>query len=33
VTFMPDFQYIIQPNAQANIKDATVFGFRAYVDF
>jgi porin len=33
VTFMPDFQYIIQPNAQTNIKDATVFGFRAYVDF
>ena len=33
VTFMPDFQYVIHPNAQANIKDATVFGFRAYVDF
>ncbi len=33
ITFMPDFQYVIQPNAQANIKDAAVFGFRAYVDF
>ena len=33
VTFMPDFQYVIQPNAQTSIKDAAVFGFRAYVDF
>lgn len=33
VTFMPDFQYVVQPNAQTNIKDAAVFGFRAYVDF
>jgi porin len=33
VTFMPDFQYIIRPNAQSNIPDAAVFGFRAYVDF
>jgi porin len=33
LTFMPDFQYVIRPNAQSNIKDAPVFGFRAYVDF
>jgi porin len=33
VTLMPDFQYVIQPNAQTNIKDAAVFGFRAYVNF
>jgi len=33
VTFMPDFQYIIRPNAQTNIQDAAVFGFRAYVNF
>lgn len=33
LTFVPDFQYIIRPNAQTNIPDAAVFGFRAYVDF
>ncbi|HTJ64176.1 MAG TPA: carbohydrate porin [Alphaproteobacteria bacterium] len=33
LTFMPDFQYIIRPNAQSNIQDAPVFGFRAYIDF
>jgi porin len=33
VNFMPDFQYVIRPNAQANIHDATVFGFRATVQF
>jgi porin len=33
MTFMPDFQYVIRPNAQSNIPHATVFGFRAYVDF
>ena len=33
VTFMPDFQYIVRPNAQTNIPNAAVFGFRAYVDF
>jgi porin len=33
VTFQPDFQYIFRPNAQANIKDAAVFGFRAHVEF
>ena len=29
----PDFQYVIRPNAQSNLQDAPVFGFRAYVDF
>jgi carbohydrate-selective porin OprB len=30
---MPDFQYVFRPNAQTNIQDAAVFGFRAYVNF
>lgn len=33
ITFTPDFQYVIRPNAQANIKDAAVLGFRGYVNF
>jgi len=33
VKFQPEFQYVIRPNAQTNIQDAPVFGFRAYVDF
>ena len=33
VHFQPDFQYIFRPNAQANIRDAAVFGFRARVEF
>ncbi len=33
VNFAPDFQYIIRPNAQANIKNATVFGFKTHVTF
>ena len=33
VHFQPDFQYVIQPNAQANIHDAVVLGFRAQVTF
>ncbi len=33
VRFEPDFQYVVQPNAQANIKDAAVFGFRLHVSF
>jgi porin len=33
VHFQPDFQYVIRPNAQANIHDAAVFGFRARVEF
>ncbi len=33
VDFQPDFQYVFRPNAQANIHDAAVFGFRARVEF
>jgi porin len=33
VTLMPDFQYVFRPNAQTNIKNAAVFGFRANVSF
>jgi porin len=33
VHFQPDFQYVVRPNAQANIRDAAVFGFRARVEF
>ena len=32
ISVQPDFQYIIRPNGQANIKDATVFGCRLYAD-
>lgn len=33
VHLQPDFQYVFRPNAQANIRDAAVFGFRARVEF
>ena len=33
VHFQPNFQYVFRPNAQANIHDAAVFGFRARVEF
>ncbi len=33
VHFQPDFQYVFRPNAQANLHDAAVFGFRARVEF
>lgn len=33
VNFQPEFQYVFRPNAQTNIQDAPVLGFRAYVDF
>jgi porin len=33
LNFQPDFQYVIRPNAQSNIPNATVFGFRARVEF
>jgi porin len=33
VNFQPDFQYVFRPNAQVNIHNATVFGFRAHVVF
>lgn len=31
--FRPEFQYIIRPNAQANIRNAAVFGFKTNVQF
>lgn len=33
LNFQPDFQYVIRPNAQSNIENAAVFGFRARVEF
>jgi porin len=33
LNFQPDFQYVFRPNAQSNIHDAAVFGFRANVEF
>ncbi len=33
VNFEPDFQYVFRPDAQANIHDAAVFGFKAHVEF
>lgn len=33
VNFEPEFQYVIRPNAQGNIHDATVFGFKGHVSF
>ena len=33
LTFEPDFQYVVRPNAQSNIRNAVVFGFRAHVVF
>jgi porin len=33
LSFMPDFQYVFRPNAQANLHDAAVFGFKAHVTF
>jgi porin len=33
VDFRPEFQYVIRPNAQANIHNAAVFGFKANVEF
>ncbi len=33
VNFEPDFQYVFRPNAQANIHDAAVFGFKGDVEF
>jgi porin len=31
--FRPDFQYVFQPNAQSNIHNAAVFGFKTSVEF
>jgi len=33
VGLQPDFRYVFQPNAQANIPDAAVFGARASIEF
>ena len=33
LNFAPDFQYVFHPNAQKNIPDAAVFGFKAHVTF
>ncbi len=33
VDFQPTFQYYLRPNAQANIKDAAIFGFKTHVSF
>jgi len=33
LSVQPDFQYVFQPNAQANIKDVAVFGMRATAEF
>jgi MFS family permease len=33
VDFRPEFQYVIRPNAQTNIRNAAVFGFKASVEF
>jgi porin len=33
VDFLPEFQYVIRPNAQLNIKNAAVLGFKFHVEF
>jgi porin len=33
ISVQPDLQYVIRPNAQANIANAVVLGFRAHVGF
>jgi porin len=33
VDFRPDFQFVIRPNAQSNIHNAAVFGFKSHVQF
>jgi porin len=33
VDFRPEFQYIVRPNAQSNIRNAAAFGFKASVEF
>jgi porin len=33
VDFRPEFQYVFRPNAQADIRNAAVFGFKAHVEF
>ena len=33
VDFRPEFQYVIRPNGQSNIRDAAVLGFKVHVQF
>jgi porin len=33
VNFQPEFQYVFRPNAQSNIKNAAVLGFKAHINF
>ena len=33
INFQPEFQYVIRPNAQSDIKDAEVFGFKTHINF
>jgi porin len=33
VNFEPDFQYIFHPNAQDNLQNAAVFGFKTHIEF
>ncbi len=33
VDFRPEFQYVIRPNGQSNIRDAAVVGFKVHVEF
>ena len=33
VDFRPEFQYVIRPNAQLNIKNAAVLGFKFHIEF
>jgi len=33
VDFQPDFQYVVRPNAETDIRNATVLGFRTHVNF
>lgn len=33
LTFRPELQYVRHPNAQSNIRDAVVLGFKAHVEF
>jgi len=33
LTFRPELQYVHHPNAQASIRSAVVFGFKAHAEF
>ena len=33
VDFRPEFEYVFRPNAQTNIRNAAVFGFKANIQF